>query len=268
MRVLTQRLLTLLNNESFGSTNETIANTMIERLYELDKLTIDDLSDLCHVSKSTLSKFVRNLGFDSFKDFKLTVIEEKEKPFYKYSNTITIDKFIEKNGIQKYVEILSDDINLAVREISQEKIKKIAKMIFNSSKVAAFGTTYSETVALDFQYMMAFNKKYIYTSLDDLKQDAFIETADNDTLVIIFSNSGKYLREYQLIKGHPKKKTFNHTGAKVVLITSNKDYLSNPYVDLVIDTSFSTNLQNHPYVFRVINEMILTEYKRIIKKSF
>lgn len=258
------RLLTLLNHEYVGSTNENIANTMIKHFNHLDKFSIDELSDMCNVSKSTLSKFVRYIGFDDFKDFRLTVLEEKESPKYNYQSAITIGNYIEEFGIENYIKILNEDISLLLETINFEKIKELAELIYCFPTVAAFGTTYLETVALDFQYMMAFNKKFIFTTLDDIKQDAYIEQADSSTLIIIYSNSGKFIEEYQLITGYPKKDTFNKTKAKIALVTSNETYFNDERVDIIINLKFSTNLQNHPYIFRIINEMILNEYKKII----
>lgn len=264
VKVLTHRLLTLLNHEYVGSTNENIANTMIENLNDLDKYSIDELSCMCNVSKSTLSKFVRNIGFDDFKDFRLTIFEEKEAPNYKYRTAKTIGNYIEEFGIEKYIKVLNEDISLLLETVNHQRIKELAELIYYTPKVAAFGTLYSETVALDFQYMMAFNKKLIFTTLDDIKQDAYIEQADSSTLIIIFSNSGNYLEEYQLVTGFPKKDTFDKTKAKVALITSNDGYQDDERVDVVVNLKFSTNLQNHPYILRIINEMILAEYKKLL----
>ncbi len=53
----------------------------------------------------------------------------------------------------------------------------------------------------------------------------YIESADEETSIFIFSNSGKYITEYQNREGRPPKYSFDKTKAKIVLVTSNEQML-------------------------------------------
>ena len=48
---------------------------------------------------------------------------------------------------------------------------------------------------MDFMYEIAGVGKYIKTNIYDVKQEQYINEADEDTLIIIFSNSGQYIYE-------------------------------------------------------------------------
>ena len=61
----------------------------------------------------------------------------------------------------------------------------------------------------------------------------YIESADEETLIFIFSNSGKYITEYQNREGRPPKYSFDKTKAKIVLVTSNEQMLVDKRVDEV-----------------------------------
>ena len=70
MGLLIIRLLNLLNNEPTDSTNNYIGLTMINHYDQIQTLSIGEFAALCHVSKSTVSKFARTLGFDDYGDLK------------------------------------------------------------------------------------------------------------------------------------------------------------------------------------------------------
>ena len=112
------------------------------------------------------------------------------------------------------------------------------------------------------QFKLAFHKKIIYTNLSDISQEDYILNADEHTLIIIFSNSGKYITEYQLKEGYPRKDIFNLTKGKIVLITSNRKLAEDSRVDLCIGFDYSSNVQNHPYYFQFITDLIAVKYKQ------
>lgn len=264
MRIFTHRMLTLMNDESLSSTNMTIGKTLLQNMHLLSELSIEEVAAMCHVSKSTLSKFVRKLGFEDYKDFRLCAEEEEQKAIYSYPNSMSIEDYIDQNGISQYIDILKKDMDLLIQNIDLKKIQDLVQDLRDYSKVGVFGSAHSQTVALDFQYKMAFNQKIVLTYLDDVKQDEFIKKAGPDTLIIIYSNSGSYLNEYQLISGWPKKESFFQTRARVVLITSNPAFEEDERVASCISFGYHTQVQNHPFLFRFINEMISTEYRKLV----
>ncbi len=60
------RLLTVLNNETTSSTYYHIAQTLLNNYSIIDKSSISDIATLCTVSKSTISKFARSIGFEDY----------------------------------------------------------------------------------------------------------------------------------------------------------------------------------------------------------
>ncbi len=64
------RLLTVLNNETTSSTYYHIAQTLLNNYSIIDKSSISDIATLCTVSKSTISKFARSIGFEDYYELK------------------------------------------------------------------------------------------------------------------------------------------------------------------------------------------------------
>ena len=57
MGILLVRLIDVINEYSEDSTFYSIAYTMLLNFDNLQNLSINDVANLCHVSKSTISKF-------------------------------------------------------------------------------------------------------------------------------------------------------------------------------------------------------------------
>ncbi len=134
-------------------------------------------------------------------------------------------------------------------------------MIHDYPRVAAFGDGYSECFSRNLQYKMTFYRKTIYTTRSSRKQVDYIETAGEDTLIIVFSNRGGYMRCYQGQDGRPEKECFKHTKGKIFLITSNEDMVNDPLVDECILYEHTTIVQNHLVIYQMIIELLAVVYQ-------
>lgn len=76
------RLLNLRNNLGNNSTDLHIVEVMLENINEIDKLSIETMAELCDVSKSKISKFVKQIGFEDYKEFRDFARNEKRHSGY------------------------------------------------------------------------------------------------------------------------------------------------------------------------------------------
>lgn len=261
MKILMNRLLALLNDESPESTDYHIARSLIGHLEQVPKCSIVDMSSLCCVSKSKLSKFVRKLGFDDYKDFRLEAVQEQKKDVYNIGSNISIANYMRRQGEKEYFNILKKDIDLLYDSLDKSVLKELVTDIYHYKKVAAFGIGHSEAAAMYLQAAIAYMYKVIYTAIGDQKQEEYIREADSDTLIIIFSNSGRYIHVSQLREGEPPKDIFHKTDAKIAVITSNPQMQEDPNVDICLHFTYSSYVQNHPILFQLVSEYIVFEYQ-------
>lgn len=240
-----------------------IARVMLEHIHQLNDISIGKMAEMCAVSKSTISKFVKQLGFEDYKEFRAEAYSRGKREIYiKDLNTINVTDYILKNGTEQYLDVLFTDIRQLFDQMDHSKIEQLITMIHDYEEVAAFGEGYSETAALNFQHKMSFYQKFIYTTMNDRKQVAYISHARENTLLLIFSNSGRYISEYTNLTDTPSKKCFEETGAKVVLFTSNGEMKKDPRVDLCINWEYKDLVQNHPILYQLLIEQIAAEYQK------
>jgi hypothetical protein len=67
---ITSSLLAIINNSNEDDINYVLANYLLERIDILDKISIYDVIDYCYVSRSTIHRFVKSIGFESFTHMK------------------------------------------------------------------------------------------------------------------------------------------------------------------------------------------------------
>jgi len=267
MGELLNRLLIILNNGKENSTYYHIANVLLRNFNSIKNMTISEIADLCFVSKSTISKFARYIGFGDFLEMKsaATYKSSKSSNYLNYKDNIL--SYMEDHTEEEYIDVIIDDLKLAKSSIDMSKIDELVEYLFNYDKVAAFGLLYSESAAMDLQMKLAYNEKYIITHINDVEQNEFIKNADKDTLIIIFTNSGNYIKKYQLVAGNVDKNIFKQAKAKIVAITANKEMEKHPYVDLCITFQHASSVQTHPILFQVITDFITIRYKRRKNKA-
>lgn len=266
MGLLIHRLLTLLNTEEPNSTNYHIAMTFLQNYDSISTLSIGSMATLCSVSKSTLSKFARSIGFEDYFDLKDKAPFKENRFQFNLNYVSNILTPIENEGTDPYFEAIIKDIQFYQKSINLETIDRLANDLIKYENVAAFGLLFSESAAIDFQYKLAYNQKFIFTCLSDIEQEKFIGNAKEDTLVIIFSNSGDYVKKNQLKEGNFQKKIFQKTKAKIVLVTSNSKMVKSKDIDYCILFHHETSSQTHYFMYQIVTDMIVHRY-RYFKQS-
>jgi DNA-binding MurR/RpiR family transcriptional regulator len=265
MGILLNRLLIILNDSDLKSTDYHIAFTLLSNFYLINEMTIGEVADLCSVSKSTISKFIRKLHFEDYSDFKAAAPFVENRNGFKLNYNRNIAEYIEQNSIDSYIDSILDDVSSCKKNIDMEKVKELARYLVSYKNVASFGLLFSELGAMDLQAKLAYNGKFIITNLDDLKQDDYINNAGEDKLIIIYSNSGSYIQRYMLSEFQTKK-DYSNIKAKIVLITGNAKMENHPDVDLCISFTHNSTVQTHSVIYPLINDMIIMEYRKLTRK--
>lgn len=250
-------LLSTLNSEPKDSNNYKIAKYIIENLHELEDCTISELAKNCYVSNSSVSRFCRDIGLADFNDLRIQVARiplalQQASQKYNYQE-------FDEDFCTSYVMSVQDNLNKAFNSKTlTPKINLLVKDLHQYNKVAAFGYMQSENMALHLQYDLQTSGKPIFTSMKFLDQVDYIKAADEQTLIIVFSDSGSYFdRVFNRVK--PFKNTTKKP--KIYMITSNTS-LDLPYVDEFITYQSRHDYASHPYPLMMIADMICIQYAR------
>lgn len=254
----------MLNDSEPQSTDYHITMTLLLNYSLIETSSIEKIAAMCTVSKSAISKFVRRMGYEDYASFKAAAPFEENKFGFLLNYNQNIAEYIEQNGLKCYAEAIQNDIRYALQAVDMKKVEELANDLVCYKKIAAFGLLFSEIGAIDLQEKLAYNNKFIITKMSDVKQIDLLERADEETLIIIYSNSGSYMQRYQLSE-FQEEKDFSNVKAKIVLITSNKKMAAHPDVDLCISFGHTTGVQTHTYLYPFVNDMIVMKYRELTR---
>ena len=130
MYIVAYRLINMLNDSEYDSTEAHIAESLLGMIKEIEHMPIDQVADKCHISKSTLSKFVKRLGFEDYKEFRDNARNEKKRAgYHNYEEKVPMDRFIEQYGIERFLSVLSGDIDHFLSGIDRNQIRELAKAL-------------------------------------------------------------------------------------------------------------------------------------------
>lgn len=267
MGLLIIRLLSIINTANMDSLSYHIANSLLENYDLVSEVSIGDIAKKINVSKSSMSKFARQIGFDDYSDLKDNAGFVENRYGNQLNYLTNIHEKLEKNQFEKYFEAINQDVTSLKETIDLKAIERFAKYLVDFQKIGAFGLLFSETAALDFQFKLAYKGKFIRSFLTDLNQQEFIKEADEETLIIVFTNSGNFLRNEQLRVGTPTKKLFRQSHGKVIAISADENVRNLEFVEDAIIFPNSSDFQTHQFMFQIIMDLIISKYGQLVKNK-
>ncbi len=264
MGKLINRLLVMLNDSDPSSLEYHLAMALLENFGVLKGLTIGEVAELCGVSKSAISKFVRRLGYEDYAAFRADAKFQENRFNKPYNYNTNIAEALEREGFRAYADAICADVQETLRAVDTRSVTRLAREIASRRTVAAFGLLFSEYAALDLQTKLAYNDKFVVTKIDDQKQQEFIDAADEDTLLILYSNSGDFVLQDQMDEFH-QSKDLSRTRARVALVTSNPAMADDANVDICVSFARTTEFRTHANLYPLVNDLIVAAYRQVTR---
>jgi DNA-binding MurR/RpiR family transcriptional regulator len=201
-----------------------VCNYIIENYQEISVLAIAELSKRIGVGQTTVMRFIKNVGYSSFNDFKRQfhyyTLESSKPTWWHLEKSLANEKKIESGTLeQTWKEI----ITLLDKSVDQQLISQFENSIdlmINSKMINIIGLRTSKAAAFYFEYMLT----EIYPNIRQLSYDSeFIYdrllSLDKNDVIVIFA-----LSPYSTISVEVAQHCFKE-GIPIILIT---DHLSCP----------------------------------------
>jgi len=184
MNIFITSLLKIINNPDIRNIDYTIAYYLLENYDQIPSMTVQEISEACFVSVSTLNRFFKTFGFKKYVLIKKLMVAHK---------SIRLDQLKERvnNKNSDQVELfLKTVLNQEDYEIitSNEVVKNCCDMIEKCDRIMLIGSNEIMDSLLRFQCdLTVMNKLVIQNSIYD---NNYIEPKVND-LVFFFSMTGR-----------------------------------------------------------------------------
>lgn len=207
--------------KDFTSSEQALADYILENKESALKLNLQDLADCTFVSKPTVIRLYRKLGFESYSDFRISfyqqLAESKEEQSIDYNNPFYVHD--SPSVIANKIYCLNQQtIKRIIDDISEIELSNISNILNESDRIFIFAIGDSMIQSKSFLNKLIKINKYpiLINEYSDILPNTFNIT-ENDCLLAI-SYSGHVIED--------NIKTFeyiNSVGAPSIVITSCKD---------------------------------------------
>lgn len=243
----------ILDTASEDSTEYRIAEFLLKNCYRRKQITIQEAAENCYVSKATVSRFCRQIGYDDFSELNEALLQAYER-----SDHYKFEEYWKKGSVKDgYFTDLIACIEEARRNIADEQVRHLAELIGRYPRIGILGKLQSNSAATDFQHdLMASHKAATAPVLPSLQRE-FIENSSDDTLLIIVSCSGTYLR------GFMHRDVLKKKNRPYVYLLTNNDPPDPDVYDEIMVIHCKENYASHPLVLKLFLNLTAAEYNRI-----
>lgn len=226
--------------DNLTGTSKDIADYLLENPQTSSALTITDLARKTNSSISSISRFAKKLGFNSFQELKINLLtsttdkKEANNLFQEINSNDTL-----KEMAKKVFTSNVSALNATIDTLTQEQLQTAVEIIANKNSIAFFGLGASAIVALDGYHKFLKSDKTPLFANDFHMQLMMATTLKSDTCAVIISHSGENKDALKLAqKLHEKK-------IKTIGITSYGNSSLTKIVDLtLLSISEETNYQD------------------------
>lgn len=210
-------LFNIINQKDLSSIDYNIAYYLLNQFNDLDKLNIYRMVDECNVSRSSINRFIKELGYKNFLDFK--------NGFKNQRYIIQKENLIDR-PYGDYISILTDNIFNMMKELRErmntDEVIKICENIHFSKNVVFLSSSTNAGMVTYFQQEFIFMNKLIQSVSDSYSKHNFMSQLDYNDLIIVFSVSGRFAKACE--------EYVSNARSKKILITANRsNEISNNY---------------------------------------
>lgn len=239
-----------------------ISRYLLDHVYPpLEDLDIEGLAEACFTSVSTVSRFCRKTGCNSFGEMKanyLGIHHIGEELFLDNESNLVFDSVHDNQTLNNYIELVSDALLDFGEQIDFAEIEELCKNIHDSQDIIIFGTMISGAFVYNFQNMLlSIGKRVSYHPTHQLQIESLKHVTDK-TLIIVASTDGNFIQKRdQLVMD------MHNSPARKVLITQNITLKRRYSFDKVIQLGNYKHPKVGRYKLQLFFEVLANKYYQL-----
>lgn len=194
----------------FSDTEKEIANYILQRGYEIEKMSINELAAATYTSPATIVRFCKKVGVKGYLEFRIKFHSEYEK-------ISSFEKEVNENEpfqrYDSYEEVAINLANICMKSILETRrgfdyplFHKIVQKISKCNEIIIIGQSSSLFAASEFRMKMLRLGWKVYMEECISIQRSMASNVDEKTCAIIISNSGENPLVYEIVSVLKKQK--------------------------------------------------------------
>lgn len=179
-------LLSIMNQNDESNVDCVLAKYLLEHLDEIPRLSIYDLADACYVSRSSIHRFVRSCGYESFREFKKASSDADKhlRRFIQYTDFTDYPVHLKYQTMQ-----MMDDVT---RIADSEEMSRTIEAIHDSKEVVFLVADDSSSPVRVFQQQMTAVNKIVRVLTSSNTNLSMIDSLTDRDLLVVCSISGNF----------------------------------------------------------------------------
>lgn len=249
-------ILLILAFNSFDSQSQDyiLAIFLLDHFLEIDSYTVNKLSDETGISPLKITKFIKKLGFHSFKEMKIYAVQgfnvKKSQIIERNANYSTDRSF-------NALEVLSG--KTIDREKTLHQIDMLIEAIHSADTIYILGALYPSALTLDFcDEMVLYKKKVRFVWINSYEYDKNITLHDKELLLIVSYTGRVFMMKSSILS------SVTNSEGKTAIISSNKSFnnFANYFLEIPSRTGDDDEYQNASVteLFGMIKSLYFDKY--------
>lgn len=216
-----------------------IASYILNNKDAVTKLKIQELADILFISKSSIHRFVKKIGFNGFNDLKVSIAKENADLLENNSYINVNYPFQAKDNPRqiafKLLELYEKAIKDTFEYVDLDQIKAVSQLIDSADVIDVYTHAHNSNIAENFQDKMLTIGKSVNCPSSFYNQRLTVLASDQKHVAIILSYSGKATFILPIVKKLYEK------GVKVIQIGKAGSNYYSQYVAYHLSISDSEN---------------------------
>lgn len=259
-----KELLNKIENMNLTKKEKRVAEFFLEREDSIFLMNVADIAKEIDISETSVIRFIKNIGFKNFTDFKNNGQEKIKNHLDKTNSFIkNIDK-IKDDSIEKvYLNKINDELNKVFNKKSIKQIKEIANLIMGSKfkYVVGFKSTAGIANFLGVRLGFMLENVFTYNINDSVVLNSVFNMKEEDVLIIF--DYPLYSRTAEVLV-----KIAKESKAKVILFTDSENAPLAEYADILYKVKLGgISIFNSLIFTQILVEYLLTYISQFINEK-
>ncbi|OUO59593.1 hypothetical protein B5F74_07955 [Collinsella sp. An271] len=249
-------LLGMINTTSYHTTNYQIAMWALSNLERIDHLTEPEMARACNVSKSSINRFCKELGYDTFRQFQLDVLRFQRQYATKYYLPASEISNPDGTLLENYAASVARNALKLAEHVDDAVLAQIAADLDEYEHVIVMGGQQSGDIACMLQHNLFGTGRVITAYTYGKEQREILSRLDSDTLLIVFSLFGNIFHRVMDNIGPFERPEH----CKICWITSQAVLPPTIPIDTIIDCGLGWDLSAGNLAMELVANAIVMHY--------
>ena len=179
-------LLSILNTNDENDTDFVIARYLLLNMSKIKDTSIYKIAEECYVSRSSVQRFIKNIGYDSFTQMKRSIDEilAHEEGFIDYTDHV------------EYKDYISESISEMIADIARASLtpsfSRLLKIFAQAENVVILTAEDSSHACRLFQQQILTTGKLVRIITSASQNISLLDTLDENDLLLVCSVTGNF----------------------------------------------------------------------------